>query len=73
MPAHTEVNDLAISNEPLEQFNLEDEKLATRKVDAALQFLRAEQHGEIIDVNERRLLWKIDLMIMPLLFGAYLR
>ncbi|KAK5125971.1 hypothetical protein LTR85_011326 [Meristemomyces frigidus] len=71
MAPNTAVNELAIINQPVEQINVEDEKLAARKVDAALQFLRAEE-GEVVDVDERKLLRKIDLMVMPLMFGAYL-
>ena len=53
-------------------FDVDDEKLGGRKVDAALQYLRAEE-GEVFDIDEKKLLRKIDLLVMPLMFGAYLR
>lgn len=67
-----EANELAITNQPIEQLDAEDEKLAARKVDAALQYLRAEG-GDLVEVDEKKLLRKIDCMVMPLMFGAYLR
>lgn len=72
MAPYQEANELAITNQPVDQFNVEDEKLAARKVDDALQFLRAEEGG-VVEVDGRKLSRKIDLMVMPLMFGAYLR
>lgn len=40
--------------------------------DAALEFLRTEgATGEILEVDEKALVRKIDWMIMPLMFGCY--
>ena len=57
---------------PHHSLDVEVEKLGGRKVDAALQFLRAEE-GEIFDIDEKKLLRKVDRLVMPLMFGAYLR
>ena len=70
-PRH-EVNELAINNQPIEPPDVENEKLTAQKFDAALQYLRGEA-GEVVQVDEKKLLRKIDLMVMPLMFGAYLR
>jgi len=75
MAPHNEANELGIVNEPIATLDVQDEKLAAQKVDAALQFLRHEEgaeEGEIVGVDEKKLLRKIDLMVMPLMFGAYL-
>ncbi|KAK4888446.1 hypothetical protein LTR27_012669 [Elasticomyces elasticus] len=71
MAYSNETNKLGISNEPTESFDVQDEKLASKEVDTALQFLRAEE-GELIEVDGKKLLRRIDLMVMPLMFGAYL-
>ncbi|KAK5683192.1 hypothetical protein LTS10_004723 [Elasticomyces elasticus] len=71
MSYSNETNKLGISNEPTESFDVQDEKLASKEVDTALQFLRAEE-GELIEVDGKKLLRRIDLMVMPLMFGAYL-
>ena len=57
---------------PTQVLDVEDEKLGGSRVDAALQYLRAEE-GEMFDIDEKKLLRKIDLLVMPLMFGAYLR
>ncbi|KAK5133554.1 hypothetical protein LTR08_007593 [Meristemomyces frigidus] len=56
---------------PTQTPDVEDEKLGAHKVDAALQFLRAEE-GEVFEIDQKKLLRKIDLLVMPLMFGAYL-
>ncbi|OAG42372.1 hypothetical protein AYO21_03248 [Fonsecaea monophora] len=50
-----------------------DEKLVDyRDVDAALGFLRANaQAGQVIDIDEKKLMRKVDWMIMPLMFACY--
>ncbi|KIW31642.1 hypothetical protein, variant [Cladophialophora immunda] len=50
-----------------------DEKLVDyRDVDAALGFLRANaQAGQAVDIDEKKLMRKVDWMIMPLMFACY--
>ena len=41
-------------------------------VDAALGFLRANAaSGQAVDINEKKLMRKVDWMIMPLMFACY--
>lgn len=41
--------------------------------DAALKFLRKEEVGDEVEyVDEKKLIRKIDLMVMPLMFWCYL-
>ncbi|KAJ9602289.1 hypothetical protein H2200_013144 [Cladophialophora chaetospira] len=47
------------------------EKLAVREVDGALAFLRNEADASIIELDEKKLLRKIDYRILPILFGVY--
>ncbi|KAI7163577.1 major facilitator superfamily transporter, partial [Hortaea werneckii] len=50
-----------------------DEKPVVRDGDAALDFLRGEAvAGEAEAIDERRLLRKIDWMVVPLMFACYL-
>ena len=63
---------IGISNAPISTFDLAEEKFTTRQVDAALQFLRSERDAETSLVDERKLVRKIDWMIMPLMFGVYI-
>ena len=50
-----------------------DEKPVVRDGDAALDFLRGEAvAGEAEAIDERRLLRKIDWMVVPLTFACYL-
>lgn len=66
------MKELGLASAPVESFNVTDEKLAIRQVDAALQFLRAEgDHASIGEVDEKKLVWKIDRLMMPLMFGVY--
>jgi hypothetical protein len=71
MAPRTAANEIGISNEPIETYDVADEKAAIKQADAALQFLRAEA-GDAADVDQKALLRKIDWMVMPLMFGAYL-
>jgi hypothetical protein len=68
--------DIHVNPVPLDeegQVEIGAEKLAARDVDAALQFLRQEQPVSDIDpAMEKKLLRKIDLLVMPPMFGAYL-
>ncbi|KIW91200.1 uncharacterized protein Z519_08095 [Cladophialophora bantiana CBS 173.52] len=50
-----------------------DEKLVDyRDVDAALGFLRANASaGQAVDIDEKKLMRKVDWMIMPLMFACY--
>jgi hypothetical protein len=41
------------------------------KADAALEFLSAERTAFVSDVDERKLVRKIDWMIMPLMWACY--
>lgn len=47
------------------------EKLATREVDGALAFLRDEADASVAELDEKKLLRRIDWLIMPMLFGVY--
>ncbi|KAI1626348.1 major facilitator superfamily domain-containing protein [Exophiala viscosa] len=47
------------------------EKLATREVDGALAFLRNEADASIAELDEKKLVRRIDWLIMPMLFGVY--
>jgi MFS family permease len=72
----TKDKDIHVTPDPVDeegQVDLGAEKLAAREVDAALQFLRQEQPVSDIDpAMEKKLLHKIDLLVMPPMFGAYL-
>ena len=51
---------------------MEKKTLADRDVDEALNFL--ESHAEIIDfdnVDEKKLMRRVDWMVIPLCFGCY--
>jgi hypothetical protein len=50
---------------------VKDVALAAGKADAALEFLRDEDTGVAVVVNEKALVRKIDWMIMPLMWAAY--
>ncbi|RFU34509.1 hypothetical protein B7463_g1801, partial [Scytalidium lignicola] len=57
-------------NAPAE--SVADEKLAaTRDFDGAFAFLRNEADESIVDVDEKKLVRKIDWLVMPILFGIY--
>lgn len=45
--------------------------LPSGKVDAALEFLRKEGTAEMSELDEKKLVRKIDWMIMPLMWGCY--
>lgn len=45
--------------------------LSAGKADAALEFLRNEDTGVAVEVDEKTLVRKIDWMIMPLMWAAY--
>jgi hypothetical protein len=49
-----------------------NEKLVDYKdVDAALSFLRANANVETSNIDEKKLMRKVDWMIMPLMFACY--
>lgn len=50
---------------------VKDISLSAGKADAALEFLRDEDTGIAVEVNEKALVRKIDWMIMPLMWAAY--
>lgn len=54
--------------QPIPEMN---EKLAINEVDGALAFLRNEADASITELDQKRLVRKIDFRIMPLLFGVY--
>jgi hypothetical protein len=73
MPEMSQNTDLEVSHAPDEHHDIDvgEEKLIARQVDAALPFLRQEHEvGEVDLSRERRLLRKIDLLLMPFLFGV---
>lgn len=45
--------------------------LSAGKADAALDFLRTEDTALLSEVDEKKLVRKIDWMIMPLMWAAY--
>jgi protein gp37 len=73
MPKSEESPDIALATSVADRISIGDEKIAIRQVDAALQFLRQEEPvGQLDEIAEKKLLRKIDWLIMPLLFGCYL-
>ena len=50
-----------------------DEKLISYEdADVALEFLREHaSSGEVDDIDDKKLMRKVDWMIMPLMFGCY--
>ena len=68
---------MAPTNEQIHQTPLDveyaSEKPLFKNGDKALEFLRTEAEvGEADDVDEKRLVRKIDFMIVPLMFLCYL-
>jgi protein gp37 len=73
MPKSEESPDIALATSVADRTSIGDEKIAMRQVDAALQFLRQEEPvGQCDEISEKKLVRKIDWLIMPLLFGCYL-
>lgn len=68
-------NEIPISHSPISSpYLFSNEKFNSLDVDSALQFLR-QNDSQIIEstqIDEKQLLRKIDILIIPLLFGAYL-
>lgn len=62
---------LAVVNAPVASLADTDLKFAGHEVDGALAFLRNEADVGIAELDEKRLLRKIDWLIMPILFGVY--
>jgi hypothetical protein len=58
-------------NAPVEWMAGTSEKLVAREVDGALAFLRDQPSAEIAELDERKLIRKIDWLVMPILFGIY--
>jgi hypothetical protein len=66
-----DVEAIAHATRPVEQHSLEtNEKLAIHEVDGALAFLRNEADASITELDEKKLLRRIDFRIMPMLFGV---
>jgi hypothetical protein len=68
---------MAFPDDKIQQAYLYDQTSAEKPVfkdgDKALEFLRTEAAvGEGEDIDERRLIRKIDFMIVPLMFCCYL-
>jgi hypothetical protein len=52
--------------------DVDEKNLDYRDVDAALGFLRAHASTtEVANINEKKLMRKVDWMIMPLMFACY--
>lgn len=67
-----DVETIGHATRPVEQPVLEvNEKLAVREVDGALAFLRNEADASITELDEKKLLRRIDCRILPILFGVY--
>lgn len=66
-----DVSTLNVLNAPAEQFDVRGEKSITRQADAALAFLRQDEGGVNVAVDEKALLRKIDFLVMPMMLGAY--
>ena len=58
----------AIDNESIHEGKQE---LALKEVDGALAFLRSEDEVVASPEDEKKLVRKVDFLIMPLLFGVY--
>lgn len=67
-----DIETIAHAARPIEQPILDtNEKLAIHEVDGALAFLQNEADASITELDQKRLVRKIDFRIMPLLFGVY--
>jgi hypothetical protein len=64
-------NEIGIANTAT-NFNLREEKINTRQVDAALQLLRTKRDAESLRVDETRLVRNIDWMVITLMFGVHI-
>jgi hypothetical protein len=62
--------DLSIS-EPLDVSSIERGSVAPKDGDAALAFLRSEEIVEFTPEQEKKLVRKIDWMIVPLMWSCY--
>lgn len=62
---------LSAINAPVESLAVIDQKHETGNVDGALAFLRNEADTNVVDLDEKKLVSKIDWLVMPLLFGVY--
>lgn len=62
----------SISITQIQNLNPETEKFITGQVDSALEFLHRDEGIEFIQIDEKQLVRKIDILVMPLMFGAYL-
>ncbi|KAL3420336.1 allantoate permease [Phlyctema vagabunda] len=58
---------------PPELDSVEKQPITTAGADEALGFLRREdEHGSLTEIDEKKLLRKIDWMVMPLMFACYI-
>ncbi|KAF4630248.1 hypothetical protein G7Y89_g7887 [Cudoniella acicularis] len=65
------MTDIEKSSSP-ETGKSEQKTIPTAEADNALNFLRREEeHGVIEDIDEKKLLRKIDRMTIPLMFACY--
>ena len=65
--------DIEATPERIRSFDVGDEKIvASEDVDEALKFLRENTTGDEVDtVDDKKLMRKVDWMMMPLMFGCY--
>jgi hypothetical protein len=57
---------------PLSNIDLYHGETTPMSVDAALQYLQVEGGIDGTQVNERALMNKIDMMVLPLMLGVYI-
>lgn len=66
-------HDIEVQTATIPRSGSVDEKfIAAKDVDEALQFLHANAAtAHLTDIDEKRLMRKVDWMIMPLMFAVY--
>jgi hypothetical protein len=66
-------NDIEVQTSTIARTESVDEKvIASKDVDEALQFLHANAAtAHLTEIDEKRLMRKVDWMIMPLMFSVY--
>lgn len=66
-------DDIEVQPTRVTTIDTDNEKLIDyRDVDAALKFLRSNAAvGESVEIDEKKLMRKVDWMMMPLMFACY--
>ncbi|KAJ9637381.1 hypothetical protein H2204_004805 [Knufia peltigerae] len=65
-------DDIELENSAVTSVQVDEKSIDYRDVDAALSFLRANADtGQSVDIDENKLMRKVDWMMMPLMFACY--